>query len=94
MRLKSWKQSRQATEAELAVMDDEEPEPMEVELDPSDMMTYTEVEEIIRKISLSSEDLGVPAAANAHLDRYARALRKARAEKPKRDSTLHEYGFK
>jgi hypothetical protein len=33
----------------------------------------------------------VPTEATVHLDRFAKALQSAKANKPKRDSTLHSY---
>jgi hypothetical protein len=50
-----------------------------------------EAQEALRKLSISAEKLGVPTEATVHLDRFAKALQSAKANKPKRDSTLHSY---
>jgi hypothetical protein len=71
--------------------DDDEPEPMEVDVDESDLLSFLEAQEALRKLSISAEKLGVPTEATVHLDRFAKALQSAKANKPKRDSTLHSY---
>ena len=76
---------------ELAVEDDDEPEAEEMEIDDADILTFAEAEEALRRLSLSAESLGVPLAQSVHLDRFARAMRTARASKPKRDRTLHAF---
>jgi DDE superfamily endonuclease/Tc5 transposase DNA-binding domain len=74
-----------------AAADDEEPEPIEVEVDQSDILSYVEAVEALRKLSLSVSKLGVNEAAIVHLDRFASALHTANAKKPRRDGTLHAY---
>ena len=49
---------------------------------------------MLRKITVSAPGLGVKDASLVHLDRFARALLAARAEKiakPKGDGSLHAY---
>jgi len=64
---------------------------MEVDVDDSDLLTYLEAVEAVRKLSVSAAKLGVPEGATVHLDRFAKELHKANAQKPKRDSTLHSF---
>jgi hypothetical protein len=71
--------------------DDDEPDPMEEEVDESDILSYVEAVDAIRKLTLSVSKLGVNEAAAVHLDRFASALHTANAKKPRRDSTLHTY---
>ena len=75
---------------------DLEPEPMDGQepADESDIVGFLEIEEMLRKITVSAPGLGVKDASLVHLDRFARALRTARAEKvakPKGDGSLHAY---
>ncbi|CAB9505697.1 expressed unknown protein [Seminavis robusta] len=83
------------TEAELAVLDDEEPELMDVDPEPADVFaSFAEAEEALNKLSESASSLGINQAATVHLDRFARALNMARATragKRKRDGTLHSF---
>ena len=71
------------------VDDEEVAEPMEI--DEEDELTFLEAQECLRKLKANASKLKVPASATIHLDRYAKALRAAEAEKPKKDGTLHSH---
>ena len=71
--------------------DDNEPEPMEVDVDGSDTFSYVEAVEVIRKLEQSAPKLGVNEAATIHLDCFLRFLHSGNAKKPKQDTTLHAY---
>ena len=80
------------SDEELNVADDEEiDEAMTEAVDESDLMTHLEASEALRKLKLSCGKLGVPDSATIHLDRFVKALHKAKAEKPKQDKTLHAF---
>ena len=44
-------------------------------------MTFLEAEEALRKLTISCNKLGVPEAANVHLDHFKKVLFKAKTSK-------------
>ena len=69
--------------------DEMQTDPMDVDND--DVMSYLEAQESIRKLKANAIKLGVPPKSTIHLERFAKALRQARAEKRKKDATLHSF---
>ena len=78
----------------LAVEDDEESDVEAIDLDEEkeeDLVTFLEAEEAVNKLSKSCKGLGVPEEATVHLDRFKRALLKAKLNKKTKSTTLHDF---
>ena len=58
---------------------------------PSLRLTFLEAEEALRKLTISCKNLGVPKAATVHLDRFKKALFKAKAGKKKKNTPIHDF---
>ena len=73
--------------------DDSEPE-MEIDSSDDDMNILPDsamVQTWIELIKKSAPGLGVPDDAVGHLDKFSRALRRAKLEKAGRDASLHSF---
>ena len=76
-----------------AAEDDDEPEqqPMEIDSDESNIVSYIETIEFLGKLQLTAHKLGVNEAATVHLDSFLKALHSGNAKKARRDTTLHSF---
>ena len=80
---------------EVAAAGDDGSEP-EMEIDSSDdefelLPDSATAQNWIDLIKKAAPDLGVPEEAVGHLDKFSRALRRAKLEKAGRDASLHSY---
>ena len=76
------------TDAVISVEDDEESDVDMEDTEEEETMTFLEAEEALRKLTSSCSKLGVPEAAPVHLDRFKKALFKAKAGKRRRTLTF------
>lgn len=78
-------------EAVIGVEDDEESDVDMKDTEEEDTMTFLEAEEALRKLTISCKKLGISEAATVHLDRFKKALFKAKAGKKKKNTTIHDF---
>jgi hypothetical protein len=73
--------------------DDDEPDvqPMEIDIDESNLFSYLDAVEVLRKLQLSASKLGLIEAETVHIDRLLKALHIRNAKKPRRATNLHSY---
>ena len=64
---------------------------MELDSDESNIVSYVEAVEFLRKIEQSAPKLGINEAATVHIDRLLKALHLGNAMKARRDTTLHSF---
>ena len=77
-------------------MADSEPEDdsMELDEDLDCFSNFLELEEALKKIEASNNKLGIKPDALVHLERYKKAVQKAKLDKPKKATTLHDFWSK
>ena len=72
--------------------DDSKTEPEDEEMiDPSNCLSFLEIEEAIQKLQISAKHMGVSETATVHLDGFSKAVQETKLHKPKKKTTLHDF---